>query len=518
MTDGLPPGVGPEPVGRSSLRSETAANLSYNIICRALVFLFSSATSIILARHLSSSDYGIVGFAGIFAVFLGYFDDLGVSQSIVQKETIGENELYTAFTLKVLLGLFIFAVSYEWGSISQKAFDNPAVKAVVVVLASSYFINAIGFVPTTILTRALKFKRLTVPQIGGQLAATAVALTAVYMGFRYWSIVLSSLASCIASAVIVYALCPVPLRLKCDRDAAKEHLKFGSHLFFAGLMGFVLFNSDNFVIGVTGGAAMLGFYSIAFNWSSKASALITDPIQKVLLSTFSRLQHQTDKLRGGYLAVLEYVSLAAVLANVLLLILSRELLILVLGGGTAKWLPALTALRILCVYGCVVAVLNPVESMVTAIGRPALVFKSNAVVAGSQIACLYPAIRYFGLEGVAFVVTFSYGLQFLTYFPVLRRELDLSYGAVFGSARAALLSGCALAAFGFALNRFLGVSWFSLIIKLVAGSALYLAIFGCLTKWKIVGDAREIADAVLLRPDRYATRSKSHEKAEIFLP
>ncbi len=78
----------------------------------------------------------------------------------------------------------------------------------MVTLAISSLINALGFLPTILLSRELKFKRLTVPQIGGQLAATVVAITSVYMGARYWSLVFGSLTSCIASAVIVCRASP----------------------------------------------------------------------------------------------------------------------------------------------------------------------------------------------------------------------------------------------------------------------------------------------------------------------
>jgi O-antigen/teichoic acid export membrane protein len=469
---------------------------------RLFIFVLSSLTSIILARHLSTSDYGIVGFASIFVIFLGMFDDLGVTQSIVQKEKIEENELYTVFTLKVILGLLIIIFSFGWASLSRKVFDNPAVKPVIIVLAACSLINSLGFIPLTLLSRELKFKRLTIPQIGGQITATVVAITAVYMGARYWSLVFSGLASCIASAAIVFALCPVPYRFRWDPAAAKEHLKFGSHLFLAWIMAFILFNSDNFVIGAVGGAAMLGFYSIAFNWSSKACNLIEAATQAVLLATFSKLQHETETLKRGYLTVLEYVALAAVLANVLLLILSRELLTLVLGGGTGKWLPALGALRILCVYGSLRAIVEPVRSMVIAIGRPALIFKSNTVVTCVQVACLYPALRYLGLDGVAMVVALSYGLQLFIYFPILRRDLDLSYRAVFGCVRSALLAGAALAAFGLIFSRFAGVSWWTLAAKLFLGSGLYLLIFGSFTRWKMFKDAREVVNAIALKPNR----------------
>jgi len=487
------------------LRAKTSVNLTYNLLSKLFTFSLASVTAIILARNLTPADYGIVGFAMIFIGFLQQFNDLGVTPSIIQKEVVGENDLYTAFTLKALLGLLIFSLSFIWGSISQKVFDNPAVKPVIIVLALGFFTDCLAFLPTTILTRELKFKRLTVPQIGSGIFATGVALAAVYLGFRYWSIVLSNLAAGMASAAIVIALCPVPFKLQWDSKAAKGLLTFGSHLFLAGFMVFVGFNADNFIIGAAEGAATLGFYAVAFNWSTKAPGFITGAIHSILLSTFSRVQQDADRLKRGYLAILEYVSFAAVLANVLLLILSRELLTLVLGCGTGKWLPALLALDILCVYGALRAVLEPVGSMIVAIGRPSLILRSTAIVACLETASLYPALRYFGIEGVALAVTLAYAIQFLIYFPALDRELDLPFARVFRSVLPAVISGCTLAGFGFSLDRFIETSWFSLAIKLALGSCLYLVTYGCITRWRMLKDAREIVAAVLLKPGQSAT-------------
>lgn len=485
-----------------SLRLKTAANLSYNLLCRVLVFALSAATGIILARNLTSSDYGIVGFAMIFISFLRQFSDLGISSSIIRKESIDEDDLYTVFTLKILLSAIAFLASFAWGALSQMAFDIPAVKPVIIVLAVGLLLDSPGFLPTTVLTRELKFKRLTVPQIGSQLTASVVAITTVYLGFRYWSIVFSNLSATIAGAAIVFALRPVPLKLRWNPQVGKEHLKFGSQLFFAGLMIFVLFNADNFVVGAVGGAATLGFYSIAFNWSTKATGFISQAVHNILLSTFSRVQRDAERLKRGYLTILEYVSFAAILANILLLIVSRELLVLVLGAGTGKWLPAMVALDILCVYGIVRALLEPVGNMIVAVGKPALILKSNTIVAALQVGCLYPAFRYFGIAGVAALVVISYSVQFLVYFPTLHRELSLSFTAVVRSVRPAVLSGGALAAFGFVLDRFLGTSWLSLAVKLLLGASLYIIIYNLMTKWKIVKEAREIIGAVLAKPNQ----------------
>lgn len=481
-----------------TLRSKTTANLSYTLFARLFTFLLASFTAIVLARQLSASDYGIVGFAMIFVDFLGQFSDLGISSSIIQKENIAQCDLYTAFSLKLLFALFLFSLSFAWGSVSQRAFDNPAVRVVIIVLATGFLINCFGFLSTTVLSRELKFKPLMVQQVGSQIAATAVALAAVYTGFRYWSIVFSSLASGIASAAIVCALRPVPFKLQWDTRAAKGHLEFGTHIFLSGLMAFALVNADNFITGYVAGAAVLGFYAVAFNWSNKVPGLIFGTIHSVLLSTFSRVQQDTQRLKRGYLSILEYVGFAAVLANGLLLIVSREMLTLVLGGGTGKWLSALTAMRILCVYGILRAMLEPVASLVISIGMPALMFRSNVIVATLEIALLYPALRYFGITGVALAVTVSYAVQYLVYFPVLRRAMDLRYRTVLRSVCPAVLSGCALAISGFILDRFLPTSWFSLAAKLTLGGSLYLITYGFMTKWKILEEARQVVGAVIL--------------------
>ncbi|MBW2096150.1 MAG: lipopolysaccharide biosynthesis protein [Deltaproteobacteria bacterium] len=483
-----------------SLRYKTAANLSYNLVARLFVFALSSATGIILARNLTSSDYGIVGFAMIFIEFLQRFNDFGITSSVVQKENIKEKELYTAFLLKIIFGFLMFSLSFALGWVSQITFNDPAVKWVIVVLAANLFLDSLGFLPTTILTRELKFKRLTIPQIGARVVATVVALTTVYMGFRYWSIVLSNVAANLTTVAIVWVLCPIPLKFRWDSNAAMEQLKFGSNLLFAGLMVLVLHNAGNFTIGAVTGAAALGYYSIALNWGCKVPGFISDAIGNILLSTFSRVQRDAERLNRGYLTMLEYVSFTAILFNILILIASKELLTLVLGANTGKWLPALLSLHILCIYGAFRALLEPVKSLIIAIGRPSLILKSNAIVAVLQVLCLYPALVSFDIAGVAVVVTLSYSLQYLIYFPAMQREIDLPFSSIFRSIRPALLSGWALATFGCVIDLFMSTSWFSLAVKLILGSILYIALYGIITKWKILKESREIIGAILLKP------------------
>src|SRR5271157_5017375 len=96
----------------ASLKLKTIDNIGYNAFTRIVMFAFQAAANIILARNLSSVDFGIVGFGMIFIGFISQFSDLGINSAVVQKAALDEKGLYTGFTIKFALGMLIFAVSF----------------------------------------------------------------------------------------------------------------------------------------------------------------------------------------------------------------------------------------------------------------------------------------------------------------------------------------------------------------------------------------------------------------------
>ena len=71
-------------------------------------------------------------------------------------------------------------------------------------------------------------------------------------------------------------------------------------------------------------------------------------------------------------------------------------------------MPALTAFRILCIYGMCRCLLEPVGNVILAIGRTRELLITQIIVAVFELGLLYPSLKYFGIEGVAVVVTMAY--------------------------------------------------------------------------------------------------------------
>jgi lipopolysaccharide exporter len=473
-----------------SLKNTTLHNVGYNSIARVVQIVVMAVANIILTRTLAPSDYGIVGFACIFTAFLSQFSDLGIGSALIQQKELEQRDINTAFTIKFFIGLVIFTLTYLSAPLALRFFDNPAIVGVIRFMAFNFVLNSIIFLPGTLMTRSLDYKRLATGNLVPILLNSVSAVVLALLGFKYWSLVVASLVMSVSSCIVMNFLHPVKYRFAFSRDAADRLIKFGGNVFVAGVVTFLTFNLDNFLIGTMEGATNLGFYSLAFNWGSMICTLISGMVLSVLFPTFSRMQGERGRIKSSYLRVLQIVSFGGVLVNMTLFVVSRDFLFLVLGHETDKWLPALTVLRILCFYGVIRLLLEPVGQVMMALARTDVLRKATLLVVTIELIGLFPAIHYFGIEGVAVLITLAYLSQYIVYYRVLRKELQVNLKDLWVSVGPSLWSLIIFCPFLLLLKLDHSMSYVYFLSKLVCCFIIYFIMYGLLTRWRLYGEIR----------------------------
>ena len=468
-----------------SLKATTLRNVGYNTLAKVISLGAMAVANIILTRTLLPSDYGIVGFAIIFVNFLNQFSDLGIGNAAVQKKDLVDRELYTAFTVKFLLGIAISTLAFLCAPLLLHFFENPAIVNVMRVLSLTFILSTFSCLPNILLTRELNYRRLSLTNQLPAILNSVVAVSLALLGFGYWSLVISCISMFIGTAVLTNLARPVRYRFAYDPDAARQFINFGKNIFMSGVIAFLIFNADNFIIGAVQGATTLGYYSLAFNWGTIACTTISAVILSVLFPTFTRMQDDRARLKFSYLRILEFLSFAGGLANMTLFVISRDFLIHVLGQGTGKWLPALTVLRLLCVYGIMRILLEPVTNVVMAIGRTDLLRKAALCVAIAELSFLYPALRYFGIVGVAVVVNITYLLQFFVYYSPMRQEIGLTLRDLRGVVAPALGAALTLVPLYLIFETKQGSSLTLMALKILACVAAYTLSYGLFSRGKL---------------------------------
>ena len=407
-------------------KSQTFRNVIYNSLTRGGMLVCQLLATTVVARSFSATDMGVVGFANICIGFLMHFSDCGVGPAAIRRPQLTQNNLETAFTLKVFLGSGAFATALLLAPFAWHFCDHPAAGNVVSLLSLNFLISTIGFVPLVQLTREMNFKALAVPALINGGTRAALIITLVLCGWKFWAVVVADVCATLANGLALRCLRKTTLRFRFDREDIRENLRFGLPLLGMGVMFFLVLNLASFLVGAQLGTAQLGYYLLAFNWGGFICAMLGDTVNMVLFPTFAAIQNDVEKMRRWYLKTVDLVAFIAVVVNTALLANASAFLVIFLGKGTDKWLPAALALQILCGYGIIRAITEPIGNCLLARGRTRTLLHANLLAGGVQIILLILALQTGRIEWVAGVVFFAYATQALVYLPALRREFAIT--------------------------------------------------------------------------------------------
>jgi|CXWL01.1.fsa_nt_gi O-antigen/teichoic acid export membrane protein len=408
-----------------SSKAKIFRNIVYTGLTKGTTIICMAVTSMVVARNLSPSDYGVVAFAGIIIGFLGHFSDLGLGNAAVRRSSLDQKSLQTVFTLKIILGVGAFLAVYLIALFAHHFFQHPATGDVMRVLAVNFLLSTIGFMPWVMLTREQNFRALLVPGVLSVVARSVIAIALVLSGWEYWAIVLADIGATIVSTVAIQFMRKIPMGFHFDWPDAQEYLRFDAPLLGSGILVFLIFNLDNLLIGSIMGSVQLGYYALAFTWGSFICGLLSGTVNSVLFPAFSAIQDDIAAIRRWYLKTVDLVAFLSLIVNTTLLANAQFFLVTFLGNGSDKWVPATSSLEILCIYGIIRATTEPLGNCIMALGRTRVLLQAAILAGLIEVLLLALVVKSGKIELVAAVVLFAYVTQVVIYIPFLRRHLGI---------------------------------------------------------------------------------------------
>jgi lipopolysaccharide exporter len=411
-------------------KAKTFRNVIYTCLTKGATLVCIAVTSSVVARNLSPSDYGVIGFAGIIIGFLSRFADVGLDAAAIRRPTLDQQSLQTAFTLKIMLSIAAFGVAFLIAPFAHHFFEHPATGNVIRILAFNFLTTTFGFMSLVLLTREQNYKALVMPGVASAVTRCILAVTLIWMGWRYWAVIFADVGANLIGAIAIQLARKTRIRLHFDWPDARDYLRFGVPLLGTGILVFAIFNMDNFLVGSKLGSAKLGYYALAFTWGSFICGLLYDTVHNVMFPAFAAIQTDVLATRRWYLKTLDLVSFVAVVANTALLANIRPFLFTFLGKGTDKWMPAATPLKILCIYGIVRVLTEPVGNLIMARGRTNLLLHANASAGAIELALILLVLRTGRIELIAVAVLLAYASQSIVYLPFLRREFSIGFSDI----------------------------------------------------------------------------------------
>jgi PST family polysaccharide transporter len=265
--------------------------------CRLIVTFM---TAPILGRLLHPADFGLIATSAPIIGFVIMIQNLGLTQAIIQRQTITKGQTNTLFWLSLLISLTFAAGLFVLAPLLARYFQEPRLTAIIWAGAALTIISVIAEQPMALLTRGLRFRLLAVLDILGIFIGAALGVAIAWYTRSYWALLVPLACARFLNLIVsTFAVRWLPGRPVWD-EAARQMIGFGAGLSTFNILNFFARSADNLMIAKAHGAVALGFYDRAYRLMLLPLTQTTWPLSRIMTPILSRLQDEPEEYRRTY--------------------------------------------------------------------------------------------------------------------------------------------------------------------------------------------------------------------------
>ena len=392
------------------LRRKAIRSAGVTLLGQGAAFFIQLGSTMVLARILTPSDFGVITMVTTFSLLLRSFGLNGFTELIMQREEMTHSLASNLFWIQLAIGTLLTFGFAKSGRLLSIFFHNGAVAPVAEVMSLTVGLGCLGWIHLGLLQRAMQFRTTAIISFVGQLLLAIVAIVLAVLGFRYWSIVWGSIAQVIATVVGVWLACRWVPSLPCRASGTASGVRFATNVYLRYAFGYSTRNTDNLLVGWRYGARSLGFYKKAYDLFVVAESQLMAPISAVAVSALSRVTHDRAQFQRFFLRAVSVLALLGMGIGAEIALVGSDLMRILLGPGWGE------AGQIFSLFGPGIGVMMLYGThgwIHLSIGRPDRWFRWSLL----EFACtltLFLITLHWGPSGIALAWTLSY---FLLMFP-----------------------------------------------------------------------------------------------------
>ena len=384
-------------------RNKVASNFFWRLLERFGAQGVTFVVSIVLARVLDTSTYGIVALITVITSILQVFVDSGLGSALVQKKNADEIDFSTVFYFNfavclVLYGVLFFAAPLIASFYGQDSL-TPLIRTLGVVLIISGFKN----IQNAYVSRHLLFKKYFFATLGGTVSAAIVGIWMAYNGYGVWALVFQNVVNQLIDTIILWITVKWRPKRVFSWSRFRHLFSYGWKLLVSSLVETVWIQSRQLIIGKKYSANDLSFYNKGQEYPQILTNSINSSIDSVLFPVMAQVQEDKEKVKAITRKAIQIESFIIWPLMIGLAACADSMICVLL---TEKWLPAAMFLRIFCVTYAFFPIHTANLNAIKAMGRSDLFLKLEIIKKVVGILLLL-ASMWISVEAMAYSLLIS---------------------------------------------------------------------------------------------------------------
>lgn len=352
-----------------SLRRGVARGTAWNLVTVLGERSFGFAVLVILLRHVSAQDVGVVAIASAISELARMVTAGGAGEQVIAAP--GDRVVEAgAFWAQLLLALGATALLFLLAPLIADDYHAAALGWVTRALAFNILIGAFLIVPAARLSQKFGFRNLGMMSLGSTCLGGGVALILVFQGFGLAALVTQRIVGvtfyALAASIVSRWRPPPPPRPAVLVTA----LRFSLPMMGAAFVDYVAYTGYVVLVGMRVPVVAVGQFRIAQRLAEVLQELSIMPASKVFLPVFVAVRDDPERRFAVACTLMDTLAILSLAAAAVSGSVATPLVTLMFGARWASAAPVFAALSLIVPTTAVYAFVKP---MLTALRRPGLV-------------------------------------------------------------------------------------------------------------------------------------------------
>jgi len=438
-------------------------------------------TIMILARNLSSRDFGLIAMATSATHIIALLGNVGVNAFIVQKKRVTLEYFNACFWLNTLvlicIGILIIIFSYPLSIF----FNENVIISISYIIGIKTMMSSLNSIHTAILYKKLQIKKITIREMIVQSIKNFLMICMALSGFGVYSLIIPDLIVSPLRTLISWYLVDFRPTLHLNMKCWKKIWNYGKHILSVQLFSYLKANADYLIIGKMLGAEQLGFYKMAYT----KGGIISQPIHEFIgyntFPLFSSLKTNLQNLKSVFLKIILRTYFIGISIMIFLIFWSKHFIIFFLGD---KWLIIRYPFIIFLILNIFILIKDPWNKMIRALGRPDLQSKFLFFELSTIIPVIMITAKY-GIVYVAIGITLVNLLFLVISILKFNELLNLKIKRYILTFKHIIIFSCIIIIYSLLLKNIFNFFIDNLSIQFVLSSVIFVVFFLIYTKYYI---------------------------------
>ena len=453
-----------------NLKNSIFSGVFWKFAERILAQGVSFIVSVILARILMPSDYGIVALILVFINIANVFVTSGFSTALVQNKEANRIDFSTNFYCSLAVSVLVYLILFIAAPFIEKFYDMQGLALVLRVFALRIPLSAYSAIQHAYVERHMIFKRYFFSTLGGTLISGVVGIIMAYKGFGAWALIAQYFTNTIVDILVLSITVPWHPEFAFSWKSAKSMMSYGWKILAADLSGTFFEQLRSLIVGKAYTSADLAFYNKGNQLPSLITTNISTSIMSVLFPAIANISDEKARVKEMTRKAVKIMSFVMFPMLFGLAAASGPLINVLF---TSKWALAVPFVQILSISSAISLIGGVSLQAIKAIGKSDIILKLEVYKKPVYVLLLIIGVKINVTAVAVTMLLYSIYGNVVNAGP-LKKEIDYTYREQLKDLSPAFLMSGAMGLFVYMVSYLKLNNVLLLFIQVLVGIALYL--------------------------------------------